>query len=541
MKNSVAIVVCAAFLSGCASVFMLKKQKVTINTGVENATVYVDNEEFGTGSSIKGKLKKTGTKQIIVKAKDYKDNYVALTPSYRPWGFWVCQVFNLPFDSFFLIPTLWDTWNNKTLNYSKVNQLPAPIKLVNRTADDKYIDVSAIKLKIKDKDKDIYVFSMKYSKSGMEEKMEKLEKEKEADEVKAQLALEKSKKKAKILIDETDNNKIVSDDSRFSDDIYKTLKSTGFIDTVNKVFSDNNNTLLLEAALKKVYFYSIITKDQEGGNISKAKVFLTWYIKNTYGEVLDSVDTKQLSGDFIRSMDKEALGAMCSDAINISYLRLYDDVRMKKHIRQSSKLDLTEPMLTLSAPKAAITEKSMAFDASVIVKTDKGHGSGFAITNDGYIVTNYHVVAGRITDKPYSIKVLTSSGDELSGKLIRYNKFRDLALIKVDKTFNKAFRVSSTKSFKNMQTVYSVGAPKSIELGQSISSGVISNERKTNNNNLLQLGMSVNGGNSGGPLFDDAGNLQGVIVSKLVGQNTEGISFAVPGYLLEDYLKINFK
>jgi S1-C subfamily serine protease len=540
MKNIIAIVVSAAFLSGCASVFMLKKQKVTINTGQENATVYVDKEEFGTGSSVRGKVAKTGTKQIIVKNKDYKDNYVALAPAYRPWGFWVCQVFNIPFDSFFLIPTLWDTWNNKTINYPKVNQLPPAYKLVNKTADDKYIEISTIKLKIKNKNKDIYVFTMKYSKSGMEEKMEKLEKEKEADEVKAQLALEKSKKKAKILIDETDN-KIVSDDSRFSDDVYKTLKTTGFIDTVNKVFSDNNNTLVLEAALKKVYFFSIVTKDQEGGNISKAKVFLTWYIKNTYGEVLDSVETKQLSGDFVRSMDKEALGAMCSDAIDISYLKLHEDARMKKHIRQSSKFDIAEPVLTLSAPKAVISEKSVAMEAAVIVKTDKGHGSGFAITNDGYIVTNYHVVAGRISDKPYAIKVITSSGDELPGKLIRYNKFRDLALIKVDKQFEKAFKVSNSKSFKNMQTVYTIGAPKSVELGQSISSGVISNERKNNNNNLLQLGMSVNSGNSGGPLFDDAGNLHGVIVSKLVGQNTEGVSFAVPGYLMEDYLKINFK
>ncbi len=69
---------------------------------------------------------------------------------------------------------------------------------------------------------------------------------------------------------------------------------------------------------------------------------------------------------------------------------------------------------------------------------------------------------------------------------------------------------------------------------------MISNERKNNNNNLLQLGMSVNAGNSGGPLFDNTGTLHGVIVSKLIGQNTEGVSFAIPGYMISDYLQISY-
>jgi S1-C subfamily serine protease len=52
--------------------------------------------------------------------------------------------------------------------------------------------------------------------------------------------------------------------------------------------------------------------------------------------------------------------------------------------------------------------------------------------------------------------------------------------------------------------------------------------------------MSVNSGNSGGPIFDSKGNLHGVVVSKLVGKNTEGVSFAVPSYLLTEYLNIEF-
>ncbi len=92
-----------------------------------------------------------------------------------------------------------------------------------------------------------------------------------------------------------------------------------------------------------------------------------------------------------------------------------------------------------------------------------------------------------------------------------------------------------------MQTVYTIGTPKSIELGQSVTSGIISSERKTETMHLLQIGMSINAGNSGGPLFDEKGNLHGVMVGKLVGKNTEGVSFAIPSYLIPEYLNIKFQ
>ncbi len=89
--------------------------------------------------------------------------------------------------------------------------------------------------------------------------------------------------------------------------------------------------------------------------------------------------------------------------------------------------------------------------------------------------------------------------------------------------------------------VYALGAPKSIELGQSISAGLLSNDRNTNNNRLIQLNMSLNGGNSGGPVFDKTGQLHGVVQSKLIGKDTEGVAFAIPSYLISDYLKIQLK
>jgi S1-C subfamily serine protease len=89
-----------------------------------------------------------------------------------------------------------------------------------------------------------------------------------------------------------------------------------------------------------------------------------------------------------------------------------------------------------------------------------------------------------------------------------------------------------------MQNLYTIGAPKHIELGQTITRGIFSNERIVNNNHLLQLNMNVNSGNSGGPVIDNNQKLHGVIVSKLWGLSVEGICFAIPSHIIKDNLNL---
>ena len=198
-------------------------------------------------------------------------------------------------------------------------------------------------------------------------------------------------------------------------------------------------------------------------------------------------------------------------------------------------------LLHLTKPSAIVSGKSDATLASVIIKRDdNGHGSGFAISQDGYLLTNYHVVASDNPKKPEKLKVVLSGGEELEATLVRFNKAQDIALLKVEHTFEKAFLLGTEKSYKPLTDVYTVGAPKSIELGQTMTAGLISNERNSNNNELLQLSMPINFGNSGGPLFDASGTLDGVIVAKLVGESTEGISFAIPAYRIHDYIKVSY-
>lgn len=541
MKKLILLSTSIVLFSSCASIFIPKKEKLTINTGQSKATVYVEKEEFGEGSSVTGKVKKEGTKQVVIRTPGFKDQYNVLFPTHRPIAFWPLLIANTGCYYGWML----DAINPKLWSYDKINEFKVnDNKLVTKTTADKYIEISNIAMIIKNKN-DFYSMPVKYSKDNLTKAIEDAEKKKDSKEAKEELKKLKSKKKKGKSLDESED-KINYEDIKYSDNVFRTLKKTGFIDTVNVIFADNNNTLVLEGKVKKAYIYSIYKKRNF---YNKAKLFMTWYVKNTYDEILDSVEVKELSGDFVlyNYLDKNSSNSkltnawdkMFADAVDISYLKLHKNPRFTKYIKQETSLDISDAVLTLPKPSSPVIEKTDAASASVIIKRkDGGHGSGFAITNDGYIVTNYHVVAGKIYGKLSTVTIITTEGEELEGTVVRTNKFRDLALIKVNKKFEKAFSVPSAKAFKNLQDVYTIGAPKSIELGQSVSTGVISNERKANNNYLLQLGMSVNGGNSGGPLYDATGKLHGVIVSKLVGKNTEGVSFAIPAHMIEQYLKL---
>ena len=557
MRKLIFISVLAAILtSGCANLFMSRNQKILINASNPVSKIYVNDELEGTGSA-SFKTKKEGVKQIVLQTKGYKDNYHVLLANKRQPGYWVC----IAGDALFVpaiygyMGLIWDIFSDKTHSYPKTSTFDVTGKIPVKTKDYKYIYISNIgvdlrKQKSKDKSDVTYYTIVRDEKKDLQDQVNEAEKKKQTKDEKESKSL--AKKEKEHLKDAEAAKKY--DDTKFSYNIYKTLRNSGFVDTVNKVFQDQNNTLVLEGKITKINVYNISTrkKDFLYSNYHKSKVFLTWYFKNQFGEVLDSINTKDFSGDFVlynylwkssRTDDhqQKQIEKMIGDAIDNSYLNLFNNKNFKKLVKSEPIKEIEEATIHLNKPTDVVTEKSDAAAASVIIKrNDDGHGSGFAISQDGYILTNYHVIASTNPNKTEKIKVLTSSGEELTPTIVRVNKSRDIALLKVDKTFEKAFVLSSDKQFKPLEDVYTIGAPKSIELGQTVTTGIISNERNANNNELLQLSMPVNGGNSGGPLFNKTGVLDGVIVAKLVGESTEGISFAIPAYKIGAYLKISY-
>lgn len=532
--------VCFLVFTGCASILLPAKQKINIKTGNSESTVYIEDEEVGVGSNITTKVKKEGIKQLVVQTPNFKDEYICLIPHKRPTAFWVLQPLNF-LNSY--IGIYYDFLSTKTIDYEKEIKIPKLTEYKKKPTENKYIYLSAIKLNIKDKKKDLKTYEITHSSNIIADanKIEKQKNLKEVEKLKKTKGINKGNKKTL----NTDDDKIQYDDTKFSENIDKILKKSGYIDTVNKIFSDNNNTLIIEGSINKMSEFNIYSKSiQMSPKYERIKVYTTWYIKNTYDEILDSIQSQDFSGEFyinwLNDNSTKKLQNCINDAVTTSFVKLMNNDIFTKYIKQDTNFKISEPLLTLNTPKKVVTEVTDASTASVIVKTKDGHGSGFAITEDGYILTNFHVISGKKYGDITNPKIILSTGEELTAKVVRYNRYRDIALLKVDANFEKAFKLIDTKSFKNLQEVYTIGAPKSIELGQSVSLGLISNERKINRNNLLQLSMSVNSGNSGGPLFDKAGSLHGIIISKLIGWSTEGISFAIPSYLVTEYLNIKY-
>ena len=160
-------------------------------------------------------------------------------------------------------------------------------------------------------------------------------------------------------------------------------------------------------------------------------------------------------------------------------------------------------------------------------------GSGFILTKDGYIATNYHVIEGASM-----VKVTLDDGTTYEAKIIGGDADYDIAILKVDPGENelKPVTVGTSSSLKVGENVSTIGNP----LGQltfSLTHGIISClDREINLNgtpfNMIQVDTSINPGNSGGPLFNQYGEVVGIVSAKYSqssnGTTVEGLGFAIP-------------
>lgn len=159
-------------------------------------------------------------------------------------------------------------------------------------------------------------------------------------------------------------------------------------------------------------------------------------------------------------------------------------------------------------------------------QVESGAGSGVIISSDGYILTCAHVVDGAST-------ITVTIGDkDYTATLVGEDTTSDIAVIKIDADGLTPATVGNSDSLKVGQSVMAVGNPLG-ELGGTVTDGIISAlDREVTvegkNMTLLQTSAAVSPGNSGGGLFNEKGELVGIVNAKSGGDNVEGIGFAVP-------------
>jgi len=223
-------------------------------------------------------------------------------------------------------------------------------------------------------------------------------------------------------------------------------------------------------------------------------------------------------------------------------------------ISRITKANETNAPAIVAAPAAgqfyaATTKTSTARDVSTLVKqigeavvqvkTPGGLGSGFFINDEGYLITNFHVIEG---ETEISVEVYHQTDGQLdretyrSVKIIAINKFHDLALLHIEDKNAPKFKpitLGSSDALNVGDGVFAIGSPLGLE--RTVTQGILSTKTRQLEGELyLQTSTQINPGNSGGPLFNLAGEVVGVTNMKIT--FGEGLGFAIPVELVKSFL-----
>lgn len=193
-------------------------------------------------------------------------------------------------------------------------------------------------------------------------------------------------------------------------------------------------------------------------------------------------------------------------------------------------------------PEITVREAVEHFgEGVVLIKNPSSLGSGFIVREDGYVVTNAHVVQG---ETEVTVTVYRRVDGQIERKvfekvkIVAVNPQVDLALLKIDEEalgdtpLTKVF-LGDIDSVQQGQAVFAVGAPEGLE--RSVSEGIVSTTNRERDGLVyIQTTAQVNPGNSGGPLFNKNGEVVGVVAWKLL--FSEGLNFAIPINYVQHFL-----
>lgn len=179
-------------------------------------------------------------------------------------------------------------------------------------------------------------------------------------------------------------------------------------------------------------------------------------------------------------------------------------------------------------------------EAVVQVRTPSGLGSGFIINEDGYLITNFHVIEG---ETEISVEVYHMKDGQLERKvykdvkIIALNKFDDITLLKIDDKDAPKFShvlLGDSDSLAVGDKVFAIGSPLGLE--RTVTEGILSTKTREMQGELyLQTTAQINPGNSGGPLFNMRGEVVGITNMKIT--FGEGLGFAIPISLVKYFLE----
>ncbi|MBR4949699.1 MAG: trypsin-like peptidase domain-containing protein [Clostridia bacterium] len=217
----------------------------------------------------------------------------------------------------------------------------------------------------------------------------------------------------------------------------------------------------------------------------------------------------------------------------IPQVSLQESTDEKININTSNKGDeLTIPQIAAKVKPSVVgivVETRSANSYYGIGGTNSGTGSGFIITEDGYIVTNAHVIDGASKITVF----LDGVEGEYPANIIGSDSVSDIAVIKINANDLPGVELGDSDTLVIGETVVAIGNPYGLELAGTVTSGIISSANRTITNSerevkVIQTDAAINPGNSGGPLINSKGQVIGINSMKISSSDSESLGFAIP-------------
>jgi serine protease Do len=242
------------------------------------------------------------------------------------------------------------------------------------------------------------------------------------------------------------------------------------------------------------------------------------------GEVVARVQTR--GGYELARGAPDGLAQIFSGAFgeNVRMLLASEDFRrVVTELAPTASAQAAKGPLALRATPGPKRTLAQSANSVVAILAGGGHGSGVLVSDDGYVLTNQHVV-GTAT----YVKVRWSDGTESLGEVVRSDRRRDVALVKTDPRGRKPLPLRQALPAQG-ETVFAIGAPLDTRLQGTVTRGIVSASRTEDGLSFIQSDVTVNGGNSGGPLLDERGAVVALCVSSLMrGEASTGVNLFIP-------------
>jgi len=494
---------CVILISGCATILNGKTQKLKISTNDTNTTVYIDEVETPIDTEYQKMARDGRTHQVKVEMDGYKSEYYVLFQEKRSPLYIISWI---PFGILYAVPPLADN-GKKAFDYAKTLNYEIKRPIARRSDDEKYIYLNNTAIDVQGEDLKFSSITWRnYRKGAMH---------------------------IRYSYQNFDDDIQVSN-SIFADLLNGYLETNGYLDSTESIFQNKTNTLYISSTIKEIEILQV--RNSRNCNFIEANVSMTWQLEDIYKQTLYTSEIVSKSGQLSWHMNNEPVQMAIEDAVTNGFLSFLDQeavIEFKK-LSEAQDIQVFEDIV-LAQPSSPINSLSEAMESTFTIISKEGHGSGFLISTDGYLISNFHVVANAT-----ELKARSNTGEDFAIEVIRANEQQDLALLKIDFESAVAFELPTERNFKIGQEIYAIGTPTSIELGNSLAKGIVSSVRKVEDVSYIQTDVSISPGNSGGPLVNLEGQLTGVVNSKLIGFGVEGIAFGTPGELILDFLKLKY-